>query len=47
MVSEPRDVPDALRLVESFMNSMDVESGEDDLQDLATFKRMYSSWRPT
>ncbi|BCJ32910.1 hypothetical protein Athai_04130 [Actinocatenispora thailandica] len=33
------DVPAPLTLVESFLNSIDVESGLDDLRDLATFRR--------
>lgn len=32
-------VPAALRLVESFLNSVDVETGADDLADVPTFRR--------
>ena len=34
-----RDVPAPLALVESFLNSVDVESGTDDLRDVATFRQ--------
>jgi predicted RNA-binding Zn ribbon-like protein len=33
------DVPAPLELVESFLNSVDVETGLDDLRDVATFRR--------
>ncbi|BCJ26212.1 CGNR zinc finger domain-containing protein [Actinocatenispora sera] len=36
------DVPAPLEFVESFLNSVDVEGGRDDLRDLPTFRRWLS-----
>ncbi len=35
----PRDVPEQLRLVESFLNSVDVETDEDDFDAVPRFRR--------